>query len=119
MQFCAGESVPRTLVLALESAGHDVLWAHETMRGAKDQRVIARCAIEGRLILTFDRAFAEYALHSDFSGGILLLSVPAPPTPEDADALVSVINGRDDWEQHFAILEPGRLRLRRMWHSVD
>jgi hypothetical protein len=32
---------------------------------------------------------------------------------------VHVINSREDWEQHFAILEPGRVRLRRMWHSVD
>jgi predicted nuclease of predicted toxin-antitoxin system len=119
MQFCAGESVPRALVLALEAAGHDVMWAHETMRGAKDQRVLARCAIEERIIVTFDRAFAEYAVHSDFTGGILLLSVPAPVDAEAAEALVTVINGRDDWQQHYAILEPGRLRLRRMWHSVD
>jgi hypothetical protein len=119
MRFCAGESVPRTLVLALEASGHDVLWTHETMRGAKDQRVLARCAIEGRIILTFDRPFAEYALHSDFTGGILLLAVPAPAFPEDAEELVHVINSREDWEQHFAILEPGRVRLRRMWHSVD
>jgi hypothetical protein len=89
------------------------------MRGAKDQRVLARCAIEGRLILTFDRTFAEYALHSDFTGGILLLRVPAPAFPEDADALVEIVGGRADWDQHFAVLEPGRVRLRRMWHSVD
>lgn len=62
MRILANENVPGPVVAALRAAGHDVLWAKETMPGAKDRNVLDRAQADARLLVTFDKDFGELAV---------------------------------------------------------
>jgi predicted nuclease of predicted toxin-antitoxin system len=61
MRFLANENFPGAAVIALESAGHDVVWVRVAAPGATDPDVLAWAAHEERILLTFDKDFGELA----------------------------------------------------------
>jgi predicted nuclease of predicted toxin-antitoxin system len=61
MRFLANENFPRAAVEALEKAGHDVTWVRVAAPGASDSDVLSKAAHEGRILLTFDKDFGEFA----------------------------------------------------------
>jgi len=103
MRFLADENFPGAAVAALEAAGHDVVWMRRDAPGASDGRVLDRTVREGRILLTFDKDFGD-----------LLFRLPMPGAGEVARRLVDVITARDDWIGHFSVVEPGRIRMRRL-----
>jgi predicted nuclease of predicted toxin-antitoxin system len=116
MRFLADENFPGAAVAALEAAGHDVVWMRRDAPGASDGRVLDRTVREGRILLTFDKDFGDLARASDPPGttGIVLFRLPMPGADEVARRLVDVITARDDWIGHFSVVEPGRIRMRRL-----
>lgn len=116
MRLLCNENVPRALVLELRRRGHDVAWVAEAAPGAPDTAVLDRAAAEQRLCVTFDKDLGELAARTPAAArhGVLLLRVAGHPPSHAAQRIADVIGSRNDWAGHFAVLEPGRLRLRRI-----
>jgi Domain of unknown function (DUF5615) len=116
MRFLADENFPSSAVAAVREAGHDVVWVGVTGRGASDADVLAWAVREGRIILTFDKDFGELAKNSRLSGpsGIVLFRVPLSGPRDTGPRLASLLASRDDWAGHFAVIEPGRVRMRSL-----
>ena len=56
MRFLADESCDMAVIVALRSAGHDVLAVAEIARGAEDGDVIALAGQDQRVLLAEDKA---------------------------------------------------------------
>jgi predicted nuclease of predicted toxin-antitoxin system len=116
LRFLADENFPRAAVVALEAAGHDVAWVRLAAPGAADADVLAAAVRESRILLTFDKDFGELAARSALPPGcgIVLFRVPTPRSDRAAQRLAARITARDDWTGHFSVVEPGRVRMRRV-----
>jgi predicted nuclease of predicted toxin-antitoxin system len=116
VRFLADENFPKAAVAALAASGHDVAWVRLTAPGAADADVLMVAANERRLLLTFDKDFGELAAQSALPPGcgVVLFRVPAPRTEAAAHRLAARIAARDDWAGHFSVVEPGRVRMRRL-----
>jgi len=116
MRFLAGENFPAATVRALQEAGHDVARAMTTSPGISDLEVLAWMVHEGRILLTFDKGFGELARHAGLPAacGILLFRVPMPAPDDVGRWIADLVTARDDWAGHFSVIEPGRLRMRRI-----
>lgn len=114
MRYLADENFPRAAVEALKATGNDVVWIRAAAPGASDKDVLAIAARENRVVLTFDKDFGELATRSaPLSGiGIILLRLPAPRSETACVAIAARLNARDDWADHFSVIEPGRVRMR-------
>jgi hypothetical protein len=116
VRFLADENVPKAAVAALEGAGHDVVWVRSATPGAADTDILAAAARESRVLLTFDKDFGELAARSALPAGygVILCRIP-PPRSEPAGRRLAIrIGARDDWAGHFSVIEPGRIRTRRL-----
>jgi predicted nuclease of predicted toxin-antitoxin system len=116
MRFLADENFPGEAVKALRAGGNDVIWIGVEAPGSSDAEVLARAAREERILLTFDKDFGELAKASPLPAGcgVILLRIPMP-RPESVDQqLASLIMARDDWAGRFSVIEPGRVRMRRL-----
>lgn len=113
MRILADENFPGDVVEALRKRGHDVVWIRTDAPGSTDRRILARAQAEGRLIVTFDKDFGELAFRSRLpaSCGVLLLRVRTPLTAQAAHAVVAILESPTTWTGHFAVIEPGRVRL--------
>jgi predicted nuclease of predicted toxin-antitoxin system len=116
MRFLANENFPGPAVEALRATGHDVVWIRAVSPGAPDSDVLAQAAREERILLTFDKDFGELAARTvlPLKSGIVLLRMPMPKPQDAGQRLASLINSRDDWAGHFSVVEPGRVRMRRL-----
>ncbi|HEO69984.1 MAG TPA: hypothetical protein ENN80_01880 [Candidatus Hydrogenedentes bacterium] len=61
MRVIADENLQGDTVLALRSAGHDVVWAPADMSGANDRTIVESAESEERVSVTFDKDFGELA----------------------------------------------------------
>jgi len=113
MRFLANENFPGAAVAALEAAGHDVLWIRTEAPGTNDLDVLAWAA---RILLTFDKDFGELARQSGLPStcGVVLFRIPMPSTRDVAQRLLTLISARTDWAGHFSVIEPARVRMRRL-----
>ena len=120
MRFLADENFPHAAVVALRDRGHDVSEVAESAPGTPDARVLDVAAAQSRLLLTFDKDFGELARTRATPGlaGIILFRIPLPAPDQVGDRLASLIDARADWRGHFAIVEPGRVRMRRLSGSA-
>ncbi len=117
MRFLADENFPGAGAVALRRLGHDVLWIGEVSRGASDVAVLELAARESWIILTFDKDFGELARKSKLPDacGVILFRIPLPaPAAAAGEQLAKLVGGRQDRAGHFSVIEPGRVRMRRM-----
>jgi predicted nuclease of predicted toxin-antitoxin system len=116
MRFLADENFPRDAIHALRAAGNDVIWIGGDAPGSSDGEVLARAAREQRILLTFDKDFGELARASPLPAdcGVILLRIPMPRPDGVGQQLADLILARDDWADHFSVIEPGRVRMRRL-----
>jgi predicted nuclease of predicted toxin-antitoxin system len=116
MRFLADENFPGAAVAALSAAGSDVVWIRIAAPGSSDSEVLARAVREERILLTFDKDFGELAKASTLPAacGVVLLRLPMPAPEKIGGLLADLILGRDDWAGHFSVIEPGRVRMRRL-----
>lgn len=84
--------------------------------GSPDSQVLDQAARERRTLLTFDKDFGELAWARPAAAppGIVLLRMPLPPRGEVGPRLSAILSLRDDWDGHFSVVEPGRIRMRPM-----
>jgi hypothetical protein len=117
MRFLADENFPGAGVAALRRRGHDVLSIGEVSRGANDAAVLDLATREGRIILSFDKDFGELARKSRLPDacGVILFRMPlSAPAAAAGERVAKLVAARDDWAGHFSVIEPGRVRMRRM-----
>jgi predicted nuclease of predicted toxin-antitoxin system len=94
LKLLVDECCRRSLVEALRSAGHDVLWAAETASGTRDAALLTRAVAEHRVLITEDKDFGELALHLDgpIAGVVLLRFVQRDPVVA-AERLIRLLAG--------------------------
>jgi len=114
MRFLADENFPRVAVAALEKAGHDVVWIRNAAPGSTDPEVLSFATREGRILLTFDKDFGELAAHAPLPAGcgVVLLRLPVPNSEAASERFAAQIGAREDWDGHFSVIEPARIRMR-------
>jgi Domain of unknown function (DUF5615) len=100
----------------LRAAGHDVAVVAEHHRGAADDRVLALALQEGRVLLTEDTDFGELVFsRGNRSIGVILFRFPARARVDLAGSVVTFVElVGERLVGAFAVLEPGRARLRPM-----
>lgn len=116
MRFLANENFPGGAVNALRTAGHDVAWVRTDTPGASDPEVLARAQSEERVLVTFDKDFGELAWRAllPAQSGVVLFRIPMPAPERAGEALAAILTSRQDWEGNFAVVEPGRVRIRSL-----
>ncbi len=116
MKVLADENVPRVVVGALRTAGHDVAWIAEIAPGLRDLDVLAKAAAEWRLLITLDKDFGELAFSVGLpaESGVLLVRAHGLSAQQLATLVKGVLGDRDDWRARFAVLTAQRLRVREM-----
>jgi len=115
MRFLADENFPGSAVKALADAGHDIVWVRRTAPGISDEAVVALAARERRIVLTFDKDFGGLAAETGLpaASGVVLFRIPMNAN-SPSQILAARIAERNDWAGHFSVIEPGRVRMRRL-----
>lgn len=114
MMILANENLPGSAIAALRAAGHDVLWAKESLRGEPDDVVLTRAQSEGRLVVTQDKDFGELAFRFGLPArcGVILLRLTGDDPDADIARMLAVIGERLDWTGQFAVATDDRIRVR-------
>lgn len=113
MRILADENFPGEAVEALRGRGHDVAWVRTDSPGARDEEVLERATRESRLLVTFDKDFGKLAFRSGLAAslGVILFRVALASPAHVAQVTTAAIESRDDWANHFSVIEEGRIRM--------
>lgn len=100
----------------LRKRGHDVVWIVTDAPGISDEEVLARARNENRVLLTFDKDFGELVFRAgkSASSGVVLFRISATSPEYVAETAARVLEHRDDWVGHFAVVENTRVRLTKI-----
>ncbi len=100
----------------LRARGHEVAWVRTDAPGSDDHVVLSRAMREDRVLLTFDKDFGEMAWRAGLpaSCGIVLFRLRMRPAANSGPMIAQIIEGREDWEGQFSVVEVGRIRMRRL-----
>jgi len=111
--YLADENVPLQAIQALRAAGIDIAAISELMAGASDTDVMLRARLESRILLTFDKDFAELAFREQrqASPGIILLRLRPRSPAYVADVLVRLLTGGYHWQGQFSVVTDSRVRM--------
>ena len=114
MRFLADENFPGNIVQALQQQGHDVLWIRIEAPGISDPDVLNIAQEENRILITYDKDFGELAFRQNLSAtcGIILFRLNLSPLSEATQIVIDAIASRDDWANHFSVIESDRIRMR-------
>ena len=113
LRLLANEKVLLDAVVALRTAGHDVMWARDVCTGATDARVLTLAREEDRIVLTFDKDFGELVFRAGVqaSPGVILIRMRASSPVVAAARTVAVVTSREDWRGHFSVADDHHLRM--------
>ena len=113
MRLLADENIPRRMVEALRSHGHDVAWVCSDAPGSADSSVLAAARCDGRVLLTFDKDFGELAFRKGLPAGcgIVLFRMVAGSPTKIAQHAVAVLESRTDWSGHFSVIMEDHVRM--------
>jgi predicted nuclease of predicted toxin-antitoxin system len=114
MKFIMNENIPATVIRTLRERGHDVCSVKESMRAAPDEEVLRRAQIEQRVVVTNDKGFGELAFKFGLlaSCGIILFRLSGSSREADNQRIIEVLEAREDWIGHFAVVTDDRTRMR-------
>ena len=118
-RFILDEDVPASLAVALKQAGHEASRVQEVgLRGAKDRDVLDFAHFQQATLITADVDLADVrTLHGELHYGLMLLRMP-PEMPARAVTMETMRLldqiGEKDLESSLVVLEPGRVRIRRV-----
>jgi predicted nuclease of predicted toxin-antitoxin system len=91
VRLLADENIHADLVGWLRSAGHDVVYAAESLSGDPDEVLLEIACREERILVTDDKDFGELVFHRRLvSQGILLIRLSSPRIEERLKRLAEV-----------------------------
>ncbi len=114
MILLADESIERTIVDLLRSAGWQILYIAEMEPGISDDLVLQLANENRALLLTADKDFGELVyrlgrLHT----GVVLLRLAGLPAAAKARAVLAVIQQHQtEIEDAFSVISPNVVRIR-------
>lgn len=117
LRFLAVANFPGLAVSELRKRGHDVVWVLTNAPGiTEEEEVLARAKNENRILLTFDKDFGELVFRAgkSASSGVILFRISAKTPEYVAETAARVLEYRDDWPEHFAVVEDTRVRLTKI-----
>lgn len=119
MRILADENVAGSVTAALRLQGHDVEWVAEIAAGTHDNEVFLRAVREQRILLTHDKEFAAMAAARSPAGlaGVILLRLEGMSPARIAAFVTATVGSRQDWPGHFSVIEPARLRMKKLRNS--
>jgi predicted nuclease of predicted toxin-antitoxin system len=114
VRILANENLARTVIVGLRAKGHDVLSVKESLRGEKDDAILALAQSEKRIVLTQDKDFGELAFHLGLSAdcGVILLRLSGTDPDADNRRALDASESRADWQGHFSVITDERIRVR-------
>lgn len=115
MRFVADESCDFSVVRGLRNSGHNVAAIAEIAPRAVDEEVLKLALQRGTILITEDKDFGQLVFASmKATEGVLLLRFPARARSGLASAVLDLVAKRgDELPGCFAVLQPGRVRIRR------
>ncbi len=86
----------------------------ESLRGEKDEAILARAQLEKRVVLTHDKDFGELAFRFALAAesGVILIRLGGSNPDIDNVRIIEAIESRSDWEGHFSVITGDRIRMR-------
>ncbi len=113
-RYFADECVAAEVVQGLRSEGLDVVYAKEVCPGKGDSEVLRLAAEAGRILVTDDLGFGELAVRrGQPAAGVVILSLHQMPVgARERYAVRRIRRLGDGANNHLAVIEPGRIRLR-------
>lgn len=114
MRLFADACVARSLVSALRSAGHDVIYVAEGPPSVEDEDILVAALAEQRILLTEDHDFGALAVRDGrLSAGVVLIELYGlSPAARDARVLMALGNDEAALRGQFTVIEPARTRVR-------
>ena len=78
--------------------------------------MLARCASEGRTLLTFDKDFGELAFRQGLPAdcGVILFRLTPQSPDEIAVMAVSAIRSQESWEGYFSVVTRQKIRMKAL-----
>ena len=117
LRFLTDEDVPRSTARVLRDAGFDAVDVRDVgLRGRSDSEVFAFAQREGRLLITCDLGFSNILNFPPLqSHGILVVRIPdrEPIAVFNREVLRVLQEVAENLFQHLAIVEVGKVRLRK------
>lgn len=98
-------------IAAIGALGHDVTWIRDEAPGIDDVQVLALAQNERRLLITQDKGFGDLVFARGLPASYRVLLLRARRTQADRTSeLVDAVQGQEDWNRVFAVVEGGRTR---------
>ena len=112
----ADECIPLSIIRCLRNAGHKVLEVRCICQGCSDRVVLELAQNEGCILLTENTAdFANLAVREGLKvPGIIALRMPGISNSRKGEILVEAIGKAGPLREYMSILEPARLRKRKL-----
>ena len=114
MRFLADECVDAGLIARLRDGGHDVQSVAEKCRGSSDQGVLDLAIEGGRILLTEDKDFGEFAFRRlrPVPGIVLLRIRPVRRDLKWPRLHAAIDRFGDDLSGRYTVVEENRFRAR-------
>jgi len=115
MRLLADENFPKSIVEALRSQGHDVLWVRTELAGSNDAALLEIAESRARVILTLDKDFWQIAFQRRKpleKAGVVLFRVH-PAVPDTLEPLVrAFLDAGRTWSGHVSIVSASGIHIR-------
>jgi predicted nuclease of predicted toxin-antitoxin system len=113
MRLLADENIPKVIIEALRTSGHDVLAVIDRHAGIPDEAVLELASREQRILVTMDKGFGDRAIQKPLtvSAGIILLRLQMPPT-EMAALVLARLSMAKEWDRLLSVIDQRGVRHR-------
>lgn len=111
-RFLLDVNVGRSVKQFLEEGGFDVTWTTEINPHMQDDAILALANEQERILITVDKDFGDLIFHQGLpTKGVIRLE-DARPTVQIRYLRTLLDRHLDELENHFTVVEGGRIRVR-------
>ncbi len=117
MRFLLDQDVYANTGRFLRGLGHDVVFVSQIgLSQASDEQLLQVAGKENRILVTRDRDYGNLVFVKRIRVGVLYLRMPPAMQAAVHDELEIVLKSytEEDLRRMFAVVEPGRHRIRRL-----
>ena len=114
VRLLLNENLPGTVIRLLRERGHDVISVKESLRGERDEVILARGQADQRVMVTQDKDFAELAFARGLPAacGVILFRLSSADPDAENRRILDVLDADLNWAGHFAVVTHDRIRMR-------